>query len=243
MSIDVLKSKAEIKKARCKLRSRELSFTSSWWMRLARKTGISKTLNMGDELKSWDVLKTVEFIEKNTHRNASILDIGTFSSELPCILHKLRYTGIVGIDLNPDVKKMPYSDAVRYEIANFLNTKFADESFDAITAISVIEHGFDSTRLLGEVARLLHPGGYFIASFDYWPTKVDTHGILFFGMNWIIFSADDVRQLIEDAKLYNLFPPGKIDLTAGDKPIKSAQREYTFAWIVLQKGATNVEVR
>lgn len=235
MSVQVLKSKAEIEKARRELRRRELSFAIPRWRRLAGKLGISSSIDVGDELKSWDVLKTVEFIESHTSKSDPILDIGAFASELPCILHKLQYSNVAGIDLNPDIKKMPYADAVRYEVSDFMRTPFESESFQVITAISVIEHDLNSKLLLAEVSRLLHPGGYFVASFDYWPDKVDTSGISFFGMDWNIFSEQEVRGFLAEASEYGFTPAGEMNLASVDRPIKCAQKNYTFAWLVLQK--------
>ncbi len=237
MSIEVLKSKAEITTARQELHRRGLSLTSPSWKRLARRMGPSKAIDVGDELKSWDVLKTVNFIEENVPRTAPILDMGAFASEILPILHRDGYSSLTGIDLNPNVKRMPHANVVHFEVADFMHTEFEDASFQVISAISVIEHGFKSEPLLAEISRLLRPGGYFVASFDYWPNKVDTSGVLFFGMDWTIFSEQDVRKFIDEAKSYNLTPCGEIDLTAIDKPIKCAAKEYTFAWLVLQKAS------
>lgn len=242
MCVEVLQSKAEIEQARRELHRRELSFTSSWWKRLATKIAISKAIDVGDELKSWDVLKTIHFIERNVSKSDPILDMGAYSCELLCILHNLRYSNLAGIDLNPDIKKMPYADAVRYEVSNFMQTQFQSESFQVISAISVIEHGFNSGRLLAEVSRLLRPGGYFVASFDYWPDKLDTSGVSFFGMDWTIFSEQDVRRFLDEARSYDLTPSGNVDLASSERPIKCAQKEYTFAWLVLQKSTANHEL-
>jgi len=235
MCVEVLKSKAEIEAARCELRRRGLSFTSPRWKRLARKTGISKAIDVGDELKSWDVLKTIRFIEQNVSKNDPILDLGAFACEVLCILHNLGYSNLVGIDWNPHVEKMPYAEAVRYHVANFMHTQFESESLQAISAISVIEHGFNSCQLLAEVSRLLRPGGYFVASFDYWPDKIDTSGISFFGMDWTIFAEQDVRRFLDEARSYKLTPRGPVDLAGSERPIKCASKEYTFAWLALQK--------
>src|SRR5260370_3742435 len=202
MSIEILKSKAEIARARHELRRRDLSLTSPWWNRLAYKARISKAINLGDELKSWDVLMTVRFIEQHVSKSDAILDMGAFACELLPILHNLHYSSLTGIDLNPDIKKMPYAEAVGYEVADFMHTRFKNEEFRVISAISVIEHGFNSHQLLSEISRLLRPGGYFVASFDYWPTKVDTSGTSFFGMDWRIFSEQEVREFLEEARSY-----------------------------------------
>ncbi len=239
MCIEVLKSKAQIEAARCELQGRGLSFISPWWKRLACKTGISKAIDVGDELKSWDVLKTVRFIERNVSKNDPILDMGAFACEVLCILHRLGYSNLAGVDLNPNVKKMPYAEAVRYHVANFMHTQLESESLQVISAISVIEHGFDSCQLLAEVSRLLRPGGYFVASFDYWPEKIDTSGISFFGMDWTIFAEQEVLRFLHEARSYKLTPRGNIDLAGSERPIKCANKEYTFAWLVLQKSATD----
>ena len=232
---EVLKSKAEIGEARRQFIEESFPFTSPGWKRLASRIGISKGIDVGDEVKSWDVLKTIEFIEKNVAKTDPILDMGAFACEILCILHNVGYGNLTGIDLNPRIKEMPYADAVRYEVSDFMHTRFASESFQAISAISVIEHGFNSKLLLSEMSRLLRPGGYFVASFDYWPDKIDTTGVAFFGMDWLIFSEQEVRAFIEEAKSFGFTTPGKIELASADKPIKCANKEYTFAWLVLQK--------
>jgi len=154
-------------------------------------------------------------------------------------LYNLHYSNLVAIDLNPNVKKMPYADSVRYEVSDFMHTSFENESFDAITAISVIEHGFNSGLLLRELSRLLRPGGYFIASFDYWPEKVDTNGISIFGMNWRIFSEQEVNTFLQEAAEYDLVPWGDIDLAGSDRAISCGSKDYTFAWLALQKRTAN----
>lgn len=237
MSVEVLKSKAEIEKARRELHRRGLSFTSSWWKRVACKAGISNAIVVGDDQKSWDVLKTVRFIEENVSPNAPILDMGAFASELPCILHKAHYSNLSGVDLNPDIKRMPYGSSVRYEISDFMNTSFERESFEVITAISVIEHGFNSGLLLKELSRLLRPRGFFVASFDYWPDKINTDGISIFGMDWRIFSAQELKAFLQEAAEYDFVSPGEIDLTGSEKAIRCGNKDYTFAWLVLQKKA------
>ena len=239
--IEVLKSKTDIERARRELNRRKLSFTSPWWKRLARKASLWDGIDIGDHVKSWDVLKTVQFIEKNVPRSASILDLGAFASELPCILHELNYSNVVGIDLNPDVRNMPHASSVRYEVADFMHTSFPSGCFDLITAISVIEHGFNSRALLQELSRLLRPGGHFVSSFDYWPDKINTDGITIFGMEWRIFSAEEVRAFIQDARAYGLSPRGEATFDSPGKAISFEQREYTFAWLVLHRADTKAQ--
>ena len=103
MTVRVLKARAEIKRARQELRHRKLSFASPPWMRLLRRLGISNGIEVGDVLKSWDVVKTLEFMESRVSKSDPILDIGAFASELPCILHNLHYTNLTGVDLNPPI--------------------------------------------------------------------------------------------------------------------------------------------
>lgn len=237
MSAHVLRFRSEIDEARLELDRRGLSFAGSRWGDAVRALGIGKRITVGDHLKSWDVLKTATFLEERLSPQAPILDMGAYASEVVCVLHRLGFTDLFGVDLNPHVKLMPYARAIHYEVGNFMQTSFESESFQAISAISVIEHGFKGQALLLEVSRLLRPGGYFIASFDYWPQKIDTTGVRLFGMDWTIFSQEEVLRFIEEARAYGLASAGKMDLQAHEAPIAYAERNYTFAWLALRKDA------
>jgi len=235
MTSAVLLSKSEIDAARDALRLMGASCLAPWPILLLRRLGIVGGVNLGDRLKSWDILTTATFIKGRLPQETPILDIGAYASEILCALHCLGYKSLSGVDLNPRIKEMPFADPIHYEVADFMATPFPDESFGAITAISVIEHGFQSERLLREISRLLRPGGYFIASFDYWPEKVDTTGVDIFGMDWRIFSKAEVLAFIEEARAYGLSPCGGIDLEAEEKVIHWGGKEYTFAWLSLRK--------
>jgi SAM-dependent methyltransferase len=241
MSAQVLRFKWEIDRARLELNRRGLSSTSSWWENTLRYLGVGNRIKVGDHLKSWDVLKTAGFLEERVSRDAPILDIGALASELVCVLHRMGFTNLFGVDLDPHVRLMPFARAIHYKVANFMRTSFENESFEAVTAVSVIEHGFRSKALLSEVSRLLCPGGYFVASFDYWPQKVDTTGVLLFGMDWRIFSQEEVLQFIEEARAYGLVTVGEVDLHAQEAPIAYAERDYTFAWLALRKGTGGLQ--
>ncbi|BBJ24284.1 class I SAM-dependent methyltransferase [Candidatus Nitrotoga sp. AM1P] len=235
MIMEVLQNKLQISKARQVLVNKGVSFVESPLRSLMRKLGLVRGVAMGDMVKSWDVLATLNFLESNVKKNEPILDIGCYASEVIVALHKLGYSNLTGADLNPNLQKMPYQNDIHYEITDFMHTKFEDASFRAITSISVIEHGFDGQSLLKEMSRLLRPGGYFIASFDYWPEKIDTTGIKFFGMDWKIFSRNEVIDFVKKAASYGLFPNGEMNYVGKDKPIDCADKQYTFGWIVLKK--------
>lgn len=237
MSVEVLQLQSEIDQARTELSRRGLSCvtTNTRWQSILCRLGLAKAITIGDHLKSWDVLRTATFIRERVSRDAPILDVGAYASEILYVLHRLGYTNLTGIDLDPKLKWMPDADVIRYEVSDFMHTPFERESFEIITAMSVIEHGFNSQALLAEISHLLRPGGYFIASFDYWPEKVETTGIRFFGMDWRIFSEQEVLSFIDDAREYHLTPSGDTTLKAHDKTIHYADRSYTFAWMVLRK--------
>lgn len=237
MSVKVLQQKSEIKDARRELRRRGVSYlTGNRLISLIyNRLGLKRIIPVGHIFKSWDVLATVDFIQGHLPVTAPILDIGAFASEIICVLHRLKYTALTGIDLDPNIVRMPYARKIRYEVGDFMHSHFADETFAAITAISVIEHGFQSSALLKEITRLLRPGGYFIASFDYWPNKIDTRGSNMYGMDWCIFSREEVLALLDEAKGYGLSSCGPVELEATEAMIELAGKSYTFAWLVLQK--------
>jgi SAM-dependent methyltransferase len=235
MTLEVLQSRRQVRQGRRILRRRLLSFATPAWKEWLLRHGLLSGLRIGDDLKSWDVLNTAEFIERHVAKDAAVLDIGAYASEIPLVLCRMGYQRVSALDLNPDLAKMPQADRIDYRIGDFLRAPYADGSFAAITSISVIEHGFDGEALATEMARLLKPGGFFIASFDYWPEKISTAGQDIFGMSWTIFSRPEIERFVATAGNRGLKPYGPMNFAAGDKPVSCFGRDYTFAWMALQK--------
>lgn len=235
--IKVLQNKSQIVKAREELVRRGVSCIDPMSLSLMRRIGLYKGVSVGDNIKSWDVLETLNFVLDNVSKDKPVLDIGSYASEVPVALHRMGYTDVTGVDINVNLHKMPFNNFIRYVQANFMETGFNDASFYAITSISVIEHGFDGVRLLKEMARILKPGGYFLASFDYCPEKIDTSGITFFGMEWRIFSREDVVEFIDLAADYGFNSVGESHYDGQEMPIDCGGKEYTFGWLALKKSA------
>ena len=236
MALEVLQSNSQVRAARRQLKRKALSFVRPAWRTwLARHGLVRDGFAIGDHIKSWDVARTAEFVAAHVPKDEPVLDIGAFASEMPPILHRLGYRRVSGVDLNPAIVDMPFADAVDYRVGDFLRAPYADGMFAAVTAISVIEHGFDGERLAAEVHRLLRPGGFFVASFDYWPEKIATDGIRMFDMSWTIFSRGDVEAFVATARRHGLSPFGAMHFDATSRPVTCAGKGYTFAWLVLQR--------
>lgn len=231
----VLKSKSQILDARAELKKRGLSHTSNIITSWLRERKIIAGVNIGDVRKSWDIKAAHDLIESVLPLDAPILDIGAYSSEILSCLHVAGYSNLTGIDLNPNLRSMPYSNKIQWIEGDFFNVPRSNESYSAITAISVIEHGFDADRLLAEVSRLLKSDGLFVATFDYWPEKIHTDGVNIFDMSWTIFSSEEMKTFFDRSKKYGLYPFGDTNFEAGDVIIKMGKYHYTFGMLALQK--------
>ncbi len=235
MSMAVLKNMDQVREARRAMVARGASAIDAPWTALLRKLRLVGGVGIGDYLKSWDVWESVQFLERNVPKDAPILDIGCYASEVLVSLHRVGFTNLAGIDLNPALDRMPHQGTIRYQVGDFLRTPYPDGSFAAITSISVIEHGYDGPALCREASRLLKPGGYLVMSFDYWPEKIDTTGIRIFGMTWTLFSRGEIQDLVAEAGRHGLSPVGELKAEAQDAPIDFGGKKYTFGWLVLRK--------
>ena len=151
-------------------------------------------------------------------------------------LYKGGFKNIHGIDTNPKIKKMPFSDKINYHVGNFFENKFQSSFFDCITSISVIEHGYNEELFFSQFSRLLKKDGYLILTFDYWEKKIETENIKMFNLDWKIFSKEEVKSMIVHAsKKYNLELIGKENYDCVDTVINCASKDYTFAWMVFKK--------
>jgi SAM-dependent methyltransferase len=239
VSLEVLPNSAENARARQEIRRRGLHFITPWLAKVVYKTGLASGVNVGLHKKSWDVLKTLEFLEQHVDKSSPVLDLGAYGSEVLCSLNKLGFSNLTGIDFNPELLHMPFRESIKYVTGDFTKTSFPNQSFAAISAISVIEHGFSAPKLLAEMGRLLKPGGYFVGSTDYWPEKIDTRGVFAYGLDWTIFSKSDLLQFIREAANYGLQPVGPLNVQASKTTVRWFRRNYTFAWFAFQKTPSN----
>jgi SAM-dependent methyltransferase len=235
MSVEVLTKSVDNTRARVEMRRSGLDCVTPFFKKVLFKTRIVRGVTVGDLKKSWDVLRTLQFIEQNLDKTTPILDLGACASEILCSLYKMGFSDLTGIDLSPDVTRMPYNQDIKYVTGDFTNTSFLDEAFGAITAISVLEHGYCGPKIFREVSRLLKTGGYLIGSTDYWPEKIDTGGTTAYGLDWRIFSKDELLELIEEADKHGLVPVGQLNFEASERTARWFKRNYTFAWFAFQK--------
>lgn len=233
--LEILQEKRQIAASRRSLIDQGRSVLESKLSGALRKLRLPLGLPVGDVIKSWDVALTLDFIERNLSKDTRVLDLGAYCSEVPVALARMGFTGVHGVDLNPAVADMPEARRVSYHVGNFMQTPFEPSSFRAITSISVIEHGYDPELLFAEAGRLLEPGGYFIASFDYWPDKIDTGSTRFFGLSWRIFSRAEVEEMLMIAQRFGLEAAGELHPEAKERAIHCMGFDYTFGWLVLRK--------
>jgi len=235
MSLKVLAAKPAIAASRQELDAMGASALDGALSALVHRLRLSRGVHMGDQVKSWDVLQTVKFLNQNIKKSDAVLDIGCYASEITSSLFQIGYTNLTGADLNPNLGKMPHQGKIKYQVTDFMHTPFAAGSFDAVTSISVIEHGFNPEALLVEMSRILKSGGYFVSSFDYWPEKIDTRDTKFFGMDWKIFSEQEVAAFVKMSADFGFKPVGELAFSGKERPIECGGRQYTFAWLALVK--------
>tara|TARA_B100000780_G_C21100633_1_gene444142 strand:+ start:86 stop:802 length:717 start_codon:yes stop_codon:yes gene_type:complete len=237
--MEVLQNYKQVVDARKKLKEKNISFIDSAFIikvrNLLRKLGLKEQISIGDVNKSWDVLSFIQFIEKNVSKNQPILDIGCYCSEFVVALDALGYKKLSAIDLNPGISYMPAQNRINYEVSDFMKYKPKVEKFKAISAISVLEHGFDRKRFLQSMSKILTTDGYLLISFDYWDKKIDTSKTRLFDMEWNIFSRNEVKEIIEEAKEFDLFQINGPSFKCDEKAITHVGYNYTFGQIIFKK--------
>lgn len=189
-----------------------------------------------DPPKNWDNLAALSAVLKRTSKKAYILDAGAelYSTILPW-LFLYGYKNLRGINIAFDspVKH----GAIHYEYGDITHTKFKEGIFDAITCLSVIEHGVDVHAYFKEMSRILRPGGILITSTDYYEIPTNTKSQYAYGVPIHIFSKTEIIAALEVAKEFDLILTGPLDLSCEEKAVRwePYNLEYTFVVFTLQK--------
>ena len=191
---------------------------------------------MKDLPKNWDSLAALDLILKSTDTNACIFDAGGeyYSMILPWLFlygyHNLSAGNLV---FEKPIRRGP----IRYHYSDITQTAFDANSYDAITCLSVIEHGVNLRAYFKEMSRILKPGGLLITSADYYVSKIDTQDKMAYGLPIHIFSQKEIEDALEIAAEFNLSPIGELDFSVEDKVVNWQEFDLRFTFILfsLQK--------
>jgi demethylmenaquinone methyltransferase/2-methoxy-6-polyprenyl-1,4-benzoquinol methylase len=109
--------------------------------------------------------KAIKLLKKNAPK--SVLDLATGTADFAIAARKLKPTRIVGADISKGmveigkvkVKKKNLQDLITLEIGDSENLRFEDNEFDALTVGFGVRNYGDLKKGLGEMLRVVKPGG------------------------------------------------------------------------------------
>ncbi len=189
-----------------------------------------------DSPKNWDSLAALDCILRRTDKDSQILDAGAelYSVVLPW-LFLYGYRNLIGNNLA--FQRRIRRGRILYEHGDITQTRFSDKTFDAITCVSVVEHGVDLQAYFREMARILKPGGILITSTDYWETPLNTAGKTAYGVPVHIFDRTEIEAAVVGAKEVGLQLTGPLDLKCEEKVVHWSNQDlqYTFAIFTMEK--------
>jgi SAM-dependent methyltransferase len=111
---------------------------------------------------SWPhaLLQRMAYWLRRSHRHNHVLDLGCGEGAL------LQAAGLrgIGVDLNPERLALAVEKGLRVVRADGGSLPFADDTFDVVVCMEVLEHVPRIEPVISEVARVLRPGGRWIIS-------------------------------------------------------------------------------
>jgi SAM-dependent methyltransferase len=189
-----------------------------------------------DATKNWDTLAALREVLERTTPRAKVLDAGAemYSRFLPW-LYLYGYRDLCGNNLVfRDIRRR---GPIMYEPGDITKTRFEDDTFDAVSCLSVVEHGVDLRAYFREMARILKPGGVLVTSTDYFDTPTDTRGLSAYGVPIHIFTRSEIEDAVRIADSVGLRLTGPLKLDCDQRVVRWDMYglEYSFVVIAMTK--------
>ena len=212
-----------------------LQSRAAWQQATERGKRLGLPLHRGDR-KNWDHLAAAEAIAGTMPQSAHILDAGAefYSNVLPALfVYGYRHLFGMNLSFTDPARRGP----IRYLPGDITRTGFPDGFFDAVTCMSVIEHGVPLDAYFREMHRLLKPGGLLITSTDYFPEPINAGNKTAHGAPIKVFSRRESEELIALAKSLGFETTGEIGLDCAEPTVRWEQYglDYTFLIFTLRR--------
>ena len=239
--IRILQSQGEIDAARSALAGIGCDFTQGWRRRLFALRYTLRFRRPPEAIavdKSWDVWSIATTIAATRpDRSARIYDMGSFNSEVPLALSAMGYRTIRAGDFNPLGRSIRwYGYPIDFHCEDFYHPAVPPHSFDVMTAVSVIEHGYDQAKLIAALDRNLAPGGLFLLTTDYHAAPVAIpEEFRIFDLSYRLFDRAALEDLVTAASRIGLTLLGDAEWRDSEYPIEFLGRRLTFAFLAFRK--------
>jgi hypothetical protein len=188
--------------------------------------------------KNWDTLAALSLIVNDTsiEKDSPIMDAG--GEYYSVIMHQLAAYGYTKLHcVNLTFTGETQVNNIIYAHGDITQTTFDNDTFAAITCLSVIEHIPHLEQYFAEMSRILKSGGILFISTDYWETAIDTLGKTSYDAPFKIFDKEGIVKLIDTAKKYGLELTEPVNLTCKNRIVDCEGFKYTFIYLTFIKTA------
>jgi hypothetical protein len=186
--------------------------------------------------KNWDSLAALDLILRRTNTKSRIFDAGgeLYSMILPWLCMYGYRNLIAGNLVFPNPVRR---GTIVYQYSDITQTEFESKYFEAITCLSVIEHGLNLDEYFREMSRILADGGVLITSTDYFETPIDTTGHIAYGAPVRVFTKQDILSALTLAERHGLHLISPLDLQSTEKVVHWEEYDLDFTFVIfsLQK--------
>jgi SAM-dependent methyltransferase len=110
---------------------------------------------------NWDDQLLRERVLARLDARSSVLDLGAGAGIVTQMNFRDHAARVCGVDLDPRVAENPYLHEAK--VATGERIPYGDGEFDVAFADNVLEHLQQPRQVFAEIARVLKPGGYFLA--------------------------------------------------------------------------------